>query len=107
MRGEPRGRRGRAASFDAEDEAALGDVGVDREHPPEDLVGARGNWRERGPEEDRVRAGDVAVPAIHPHTASVPDADRTVGGVEPLRGGEIYPPGGALYRAPPPPSPPP
>src|SRR5260370_7032817 len=99
MPGEPRERRGRAPSWDGEEESACGDSGVKREPPPEDLVGSRGNWRERGPEEDRVRAVDVAVPAIHLHTASVHDADRTVGGLEALGEVEFYLVGSALERA--------
>src|SRR2546427_13204372 len=99
-RGEPRARRGGTVSFDPERERALGDVGVDREHAPLDLVRSRRERRDGRPEEPGVRALETAAAAGHPDAARAHDTAGTVRPPEARGGRKTSPP-------PPPPPPPP
>src|SRR2546421_197249 len=58
--------------------AAPGGVGVDREPPPLHAVRPRRQWRQRRPEQCRIRPVDPAVSAIHLLVAVVHDTDGTV-----------------------------
>lgn len=81
--------RAKAMSFHCEVEAALCDVRVDGQHPPDHRVGSGIQVRQGYPQEERIGVVDTAVLAIDLFPRSALNPDAAVRGLELL--GEIEP----------------